>query len=75
MKHHGDLWSTEKVASRPLVLLGDFLKIQNKFWKYAEQNHFRVGWSQFPLYKLGQQEQGCRKEQFRCGLTEMVKEV
>ena len=51
----------EKVAAKPKVLLGIFLKIQTLFWRYAELNRFLMGLTKFPFYDLGQQEwsQGC----------------
>ena len=49
----------EKVASRPQVLLGIFLKIQNYFWRYAKINksssknlHFEAALS-YALGKVG----------------------
>ena len=51
----------EKDASSPQVLLEIFLQIQNLFWRYAELNRLRVGWTKFPFYELCQQNwgQGC----------------
>ena len=54
MKHHGDLWST----GHQLLLIFFFIKILNKFWRYAELNRFWVGGTKFPFYESGQEEIG-----------------
>ena len=42
----------EKVASRPQLLLGIFMKILNKFWRYADINRFLCGWHQIPILRI-----------------------
>ena len=39
----------KKVASSPKVLLGIFLQIRNKFWRYAKSNRLWVGCGLIPL--------------------------